>query len=55
MNINRFCQKANEKVLNIISREMQIRTTITYYYIYAKISISKKTEQKRSQGCGAIT
>lgn len=55
MNINRFCQKANEKVLNIISREMQIRTTITYYYIYTKISISKKTEQKRSQGCGAIT
>lgn len=54
MNINRFCQKANEKVLNIISREMQIRTTITYY-IYTKISISKKTEQKRSQGCGAIT
>ena len=41
-----------EKMLNITSHEMQIKTTKRYHLIPAKIAIINKSTNKCWQGCG---
>ena len=49
---HRDVQRAHKKIVSLIIREMQIKTTMRYHQILVRLAIIKKTTNKYWQECG---